>query len=313
MVGPGEAIGGRPGRSPRRGPSRIRRPARRSSPGRALRGAGTRRSPTTSPRAGSGSASPSRRRPRPAPMPGWRSGWARASSAARGPSWRSTVTRPRAWSSTAVSSRPGRSSSPPARGRRRWSAPAAPGRRSPARGASSRASPSTGRRATSSRSSRSTSSRATSRPAAEDDAGLDFSLVTADGASALGSTFLPDRPDRRPCVGRLRDHGARYVPAIASAPVVATRSLRPAGQPRRAAAHRCGAGPAGRVRRRGPRAVGHLDRSRDRRASSRTSSWVAPRRCRPPWTLRGSGASSPPDRRISACRCPGSGSARRAG
>ncbi len=54
--------------------------------------------------------------------------------------------------------------------------------------------------------------------------GLGFSLVTADGASALGSTFLPDEPRPEAFAGALRARGSRYVPAIASAPVVGLRS-----------------------------------------------------------------------------------------
>jgi glycine/D-amino acid oxidase-like deaminating enzyme len=55
------------------------------------------------------------------------------------------------------------------------------------------------------------------------DGGLGFSLVTADGASALGSTFLDDEPRPEAFVGALRERGSRYVPAIASAPTVGLR------------------------------------------------------------------------------------------
>ena len=41
-----------------------------------------------------------------------------------------------------------------------------------------------------------------------------FSLVPAGGTSALGSTFLPDRPDPDALVPELVGHGAGYVPAI---------------------------------------------------------------------------------------------------
>ena len=59
--------------------------------------------------------------------------------------------------------------------------------------------------------------------------GIGFSLVTADGASALGSTFLPDEPRPEAFASALRERGSRYVPAIASAPVVGLRSCaRPA-------------------------------------------------------------------------------------
>ena len=54
--------------------------------------------------------------------------------------------------------------------------------------------------------------------------GLGFSLVTADGASALGSTFIPDEPRPDAFADALRERGSRYVPAIASAPVVGLRS-----------------------------------------------------------------------------------------
>ena len=67
------------------------------------------------------------------------------------------------------------------------------------------------------------------------DAGFGFSLVTADGLSALGSTFLPEAPEPSAVVGRLRSRGARYVPAIAAAPVVGTRTcarpVSPDGRP----------------------------------------------------------------------------------
>ena len=45
----------------------------------------------------------------------------------------------------------------------------------------------------------------------------DFSLVTADGMSSLGSTFLPDEPDRDALVPRLVAHGSTFVPGIAGA------------------------------------------------------------------------------------------------
>ena len=54
-------------------------------------------------------------------------------------------------------------------------------------------------------------------PGAEDDAeaGHAFSLVTADGVSSLGSTFLEDEPDAPSVVPSLVRRGARFVPAIA--------------------------------------------------------------------------------------------------
>jgi glycine/D-amino acid oxidase-like deaminating enzyme len=51
-----------------------------------------------------------------------------------------------------------------------------------------------------------------------------FSLVTSGGASSLGSTFLPGRPDEAALVPRLRERGARFVPAIARAEVRGVRS-----------------------------------------------------------------------------------------
>lgn len=54
--------------------------------------------------------------------------------------------------------------------------------------------------------------------------GLDFSLVTAAGASSLGSTFLDQEPDAGPFVARLVEHGARFVPAVARARVGAVRA-----------------------------------------------------------------------------------------
>ena len=51
-----------------------------------------------------------------------------------------------------------------------------------------------------------------------EDGAMGFSLVTADGRSSLGSTFLPFEPDPRDYERRLRQGGARYLPAIADAP-----------------------------------------------------------------------------------------------
>jgi glycine/D-amino acid oxidase-like deaminating enzyme len=61
-----------------------------------------------------------------------------------------------------------------------------------------------------------------------DEGAWDFSLVTADGRSSLGSTFLPGEPDPRAWEARLRDGGARFVPALAHAP---TRGLRACARP----------------------------------------------------------------------------------
>jgi glycine/D-amino acid oxidase-like deaminating enzyme len=52
----------------------------------------------------------------------------------------------------------------------------------------------------------------------------DFSLVTAGGVSSLGSTFLPDEPDRDSLVPWLVAHGSTFVPAIASAPLGPSRA-----------------------------------------------------------------------------------------
>lgn len=51
-----------------------------------------------------------------------------------------------------------------------------------------------------------------------------FSLVTAAGSSSLGSTFLDGEPDIDSWVPRLVERGRQFVPSIASAPVVASRS-----------------------------------------------------------------------------------------
>jgi len=59
---------------------------------------------------------------------------------------------------------------------------------------------------------------------ADEDDGLGFSLITADGASALGSTFLEDEPQPDAFAAGLRERGSRYVPAIATAPLVSLRA-----------------------------------------------------------------------------------------
>jgi glycine/D-amino acid oxidase-like deaminating enzyme len=55
------------------------------------------------------------------------------------------------------------------------------------------------------------------------DAGEAFSLVTAGGASSLGSTFLDDEPDPAALVPSIVARGVSFVPAIASASVGPTR------------------------------------------------------------------------------------------
>ncbi len=54
-------------------------------------------------------------------------------------------------------------------------------------------------------------------PGVEGEPGVSFSLVTAAGASSLGSTFLDDEPDGGALVPAIVDRGARFVPAIAGA------------------------------------------------------------------------------------------------
>jgi D-amino-acid dehydrogenase len=67
-----------------------------------------------------------------------------------------------------------------------------------------------------------------------DDATVGFSLVTAAGATALGSTFLADEPDPAALVTRLRERGVRYVPGLASAPLTGVRACaRPVSVDRR--------------------------------------------------------------------------------
>ena len=51
-----------------------------------------------------------------------------------------------------------------------------------------------------------------------------FSLVTAAGASSLGSTFLDDEPTAADWIPALVAHGARFVPAVATARLGAVRS-----------------------------------------------------------------------------------------
>ena len=67
-----------------------------------------------------------------------------------------------------------------------------------------------------------------------DDATIGFSLVTADRASALGSTFLADEPDPEAFVEGLRERGGRFVPRIPGAPVAGLRvCARPVSADRR--------------------------------------------------------------------------------
>jgi glycine/D-amino acid oxidase-like deaminating enzyme len=56
-----------------------------------------------------------------------------------------------------------------------------------------------------------------------DDPRVSFSLVTAGGRSALGSTFLDDEPDAAELVPAIVARGSRFVPEIATAAVVSVR------------------------------------------------------------------------------------------
>ncbi len=58
-------------------------------------------------------------------------------------------------------------------------------------------------------------------PGSDDDgdAGHAFSLVTAERSSSLGSTFLEDEPDAAALVPAMVRRGARFVPALADAPI----------------------------------------------------------------------------------------------
>ena len=50
-----------------------------------------------------------------------------------------------------------------------------------------------------------------------------FSLITAQGVSSLGSTFLPDEPDAGALAPRLHANGARFVPALADTAITSVR------------------------------------------------------------------------------------------
>ena len=60
-------------------------------------------------------------------------------------------------------------------------------------------------------------------PENQPDHGLAFSLVTADGANTLGSTFLDQEPDVAALVPRIVQRGAAFVPAVGTARVRGTR------------------------------------------------------------------------------------------
>jgi glycine/D-amino acid oxidase-like deaminating enzyme len=51
-----------------------------------------------------------------------------------------------------------------------------------------------------------------------------FSLVTREGLSALGSTFLPEQPDPAELAPALLERGRRFVPALAGTQVVSVRA-----------------------------------------------------------------------------------------
>lgn len=63
----------------------------------------------------------------------------------------------------------------------------------------------------------------TGAPTEPSDANVEFSLVPADGSSALGSTFLPVEPDPEAWLPALRRVGARYVPGVADAALIGLR------------------------------------------------------------------------------------------
>ncbi len=84
-----------------------------------------------------------------------------------------------------------------------------------------------------------------------------FSLVSSEGRHGLGSTFTHEEPDERPTARALVERGKRFLRDIGADPRDAR--LRAPGVRRRAAAD--GTAREGPLRVRGPRPVGHLDRS----------------------------------------------------
>jgi glycine oxidase len=56
------------------------------------------------------------------------------------------------------------------------------------------------------------------------DGAVEFSLVPGAGSSSLGSTFLRDEPDPAAWLDTLRSVGSRYVPAVATAPLIGLRT-----------------------------------------------------------------------------------------
>ena len=66
--------------------------------------------------------------------------------------------------------------------------------------------------------------RQTADPATlDEDPGVSFSLITANGRSALGSTFLDDEPDASSFVPRIVERGSRFVPEVGRARVESVR------------------------------------------------------------------------------------------
>ena len=55
-------------------------------------------------------------------------------------------------------------------------------------------------------------------------AGSLFSLVTTGTASAVGSTFSPDEPDAAAIAPSVLEHGARFLPALATAAIEHVRA-----------------------------------------------------------------------------------------
>jgi glycine/D-amino acid oxidase-like deaminating enzyme len=58
----------------------------------------------------------------------------------------------------------------------------------------------------------------------EGSGGVAFSLVTADGSSSLGSTFLDEEPDAAALVPTLVERGRRFVPGLGHARIGAHRT-----------------------------------------------------------------------------------------
>ena len=87
-----------------------------------------------------------------------------------------------------------------------------------------------------------------------------FSLITAGAVSALGSMFVPERPDAGAGRAAAAERGARFVPALARTASGAVRACaRPLSADGRPLLGRA-PGHERRLRRRGPRALGDLAR-----------------------------------------------------